>query len=174
VAVTYGGFLRRILRGLGLLALVALAGVTVVGVLARFGDGPLGLLPGGPLRKGELSSAEGVDWSFAEGIREVELQLLAPPRSRTTWIVVHGGQLYIPCGFLRVPLWKQWPHEALRDGRGLLRVGGKRYPVQLVKVADPEIYARVIQRVAHKYGFEGEQADPAQVWIFRLDPRSES
>ena len=82
--MTYGGFLRRILRGLGLLALVALAGVTVVGVLARFGDGPLGLLPGGPLRKGELSSAEGVDWSFAEGIREVELQLLAPPRSRTT------------------------------------------------------------------------------------------
>jgi hypothetical protein len=172
--VTYGGLVRRILRGLALLALALLIGVGVVGVLARFGDGPTGILPGGPLHKGELSSAEGVDWSFTEGIREVELQLLDPPRSRTTWIVVHGGQLYVRCGFLRVPLWKQWPHEALRDGRALLRVGGKRYPVQLVKLADPEIYARVIQRVAHKYGSAGERADPDQVWVFRLDPRSES
>jgi hypothetical protein len=32
-------------------------------------------------------------------------------RSRITWIVVHEGQPYIPCGTPGFSLWKQWPAD---------------------------------------------------------------
>jgi hypothetical protein len=114
-----------------------------------------------------------VDWSFADPIEEVELQLLVPPRSRTTWVVVHGGQPYVPCGFAQVPFLKQWNRDALKDGRALLRIGGRRYPLKAVRITDRTIYSRVTQRLARKYGTgAGATPDPKDLWIFRLDPRA--
>ncbi len=157
----------RILRGLGI-ALVALVAVLVgIGVVARFSDGPIGPFPGGPLRAGSLVSEPDVDWSFVDWEsrpgRIVELQLVEPPSSRTTGILVHEGQLYVSAdlGFIwrRLPgpgrgvlfvIWgfKQWHEEALRDGRVVLRIDGKRYERQAVRVTDPEA-----------------------IWFFRMDPR---
>jgi len=142
-------------------------------VSARYHDGPLGIIAGGPLRSGELLPSTGVNWSFVDPVREIELQLVDPPRSRTVWVVVREGQLYVACGFLKVPLWKQWPHQALKDGRAVARILGKRYEFRTVRVEDPDVHASVTALVAQKYGLRREgPADPDSTWVFRLDPRS--
>jgi len=161
------GFLRWVGTALG----IVLVAAVLVGVLARFSDGPIGPFPGGPFRSGEFVTDPDPDLSFLRHVTEVELQLLDPERSRTVWVIYLDGIVYIPCGFLQLPLWKQWPHEAAEDGRALLRVQGRIYPVQATKVTDPESYADVAERAAQKYDFGGAEPDPESVWFFRLDPR---
>lgn len=161
----------RALRWIGLALLVLVLLVVAVGVAARFSDGPLGPFPGGAFESGEPVDAAGVDWSFLREVQEVELQLLEPPRSRTTWILVHEGEIFVPAGFLDLPLWKQWPHEAARDGRALLRIRGRIYPVRAERVEDPERYAALAERAAEKYGLGGGTPDPDSTWFFRLEPR---
>jgi hypothetical protein len=162
-----------VIRWIGFSLVLLVAAAVVLVVVARLSDGPIGPIAGGPLRRGQLIPSPVDDWSFVSRMGEVELQLVNPPRSRTTWIVVHDHQAYIPCGFLDVPLWKQWPHEAMRDGRAIVRIAGKRYPVQLARVDDPELQITLGKLVADKYELRGEQAlDPHSVWFFRLDPRS--
>jgi hypothetical protein len=163
----------RVLRALAIGLGGLLAALGLAAFAARFADGPVAILAGGPFRSGELVDPPPGDWSFAAEIDEVELALLAPPRSRTTWIVVHEGVPYVPCGFLDVPLWKQWPHEALEDGRAVLRIDGKLYPRQAVRVTDPRLHATLAGLAARKYGFAegGELPGPDELWFFRMDPR---
>ena len=66
-------------------------------------------------------------------------------------------------------LWKQWPHQALEDGRALVRIEGKIHPVRLVREEDRAVRERLIQGIADKYGTE---AGVDLVWMFRLDPRT--
>ncbi len=161
----------KILRGLGI-GLAAVVGLLVaVGTVARFQDGGLGPFPGGPLRAGELISDPQVDWSFAASVQEIDFQLLEPPRSRVTWVLVHDGELYIPCGFPNFRLLKQWPHEAVRDGRSLLRIQGKRYQRQAVRVDDPRLLAVLAEQLRKKYP-TGEGYDADTLWFFRMDPRT--
>ena len=155
--------------GIALGAVVALA-LVVVGY-ARFSDGPLGPLSGGALRAGELMTEADPDWSFVTDIVEIELQLVEPPRSRTTWILHHRGRIYVPCGFVNIRLWKQWPHEAVEDGRSLVRIQGKRYARELVRVDEPAIRVALTKRVAQKYALEPSQLPGENLWFFRLDPR---
>ena len=156
----------RIVKWLGILLL----GLIVIGLgaggLARLSDGPLGPFAGGTLEAGPLESYPD-DWSFANDLSLVEFQLLEPPRSRTVGITFLDGRPYIPCFFPGLRWWKQWPHEALRDPRAMLRVGGKRYEVQAVRVEDPAEYAAVYPLMAEAYGAPARE----QTWIFRLDPR---
>lgn len=161
-----------LLRWLGY-SLLAIAGLlAAVGVLARLADGPIGPFAGGRLRTGELVTQSDIDWSFARDVPEMELQLVDPPRSRTTWLLVDNGALYVAAGFMRLPLWKQWPHEAMRDGRAVIRLEGKRYERQAVRVEDPALRARLARLAAEKYGFgSGEPPSPEDVWFFRLEPR---
>ena len=159
--------LRWLLRLIvGLLALVALLFVG-----ARFHDGPLGPIPGGPLAAGAEVSVPVADWSFAEDIAEIELQLLSETRSRTTWILVHEGQAYVPCS-LGFPPGKSWHKQALVDGRATLRIEGRRYPVALTRLDDAavqQLESVVRAEVARKYG----QAPPTEagVWLFRVASR---
>ena len=187
----------RILRWLGI-ALVALVAVLVaaligIGVVARFSDGPIGPFPGGPLSTGTLVSEPDVDWSFAHG-REIELQLVEPPGSRTTGIMVHEAQLYVPCdlGFMwgrfsgrtrwmlhLIYVFKRWHEDALRDGRVVLRIAGKRYERQAVRVTDPELLARLrlqLEEMARQWVSpeplgEAPTDGPKDIWFFRMDPR---
>ncbi len=163
--------MARLLRGIGLTLLAGIALLVGAGVVARFSDGPIAVFPGGPFRSGQPAEGE-PDWSFARDVEEIELQLADPPRSRTVWVVVHQGLPYVSCSFLDVPLWKKWPYEVLEDGRVVLRIEGRLYERQAVKVTDPEEYQAVRALVAEKYGLGAEQrTDPDTVWVFRLEPR---
>jgi len=156
----------RVLRILGIVLAAAVALAAGVTVAARFADGPVGPFPGGPLESGPLHEEPVEDWSFARDVGEVELQLLDPPRSRTTWIVVHEGRAYIPCGIPGFRLWKQWPHEALEDPRALVRVEGRRYRVDLERVEDPELQRALRAAVAEKY--PAPEGAGTEVWYFAL------
>ena len=156
--------LRIVAAGVALLALLFL--------VARLHDGPLGPLPGGALEAGEEVTVPVTDWSFATDVGEIELQLTSQSRSRTTWILVHEGEAYVPCS-LGFPPGKSWYRDALTDGRAMLRIDGKRYPVMLTKLDDAaaDAIAPVIEsEVERKYG----RAPPsdAGVWLFRVASRA--
>ncbi len=178
-------------------ALLAASLVGTVLVVQRVSDGPIGPLAGGPLRAGALVSDPNVDWSFLGSGGEIVLQLVEPPRSRTTGSLVYRGQLFVPCdlGFLwrRIPsagfrffaaaidLVKRWHEDALRDGRVVLRISGKRYERQAVRVTDPELLAAlrsIAEERAKRYmsargagGLLDAPGDPEAIWFFRMDPR---
>jgi len=160
-----------VLRGLLwlVIGIAVLAGG--VAVAARLYDGPLGIFAGGPFRSGEQVSGP-VDWSFAKDLDTIQFQLLAPPRSRTTWILVHAGHAYIPCGMPSLRIWKQWPHEALLDGRAILRAQGRLYDLRLVKVEDAPTFQVLRTVLQAKYGGVPGETGPDDLWFFRLDPRS--
>jgi hypothetical protein len=160
------------LRKLAIVSACLVLLLLAVVIAARFMDGPLGALAGGALRSGELVKEPIQDWDFIEDVEFVELQLLNPARSRTTWILEEDGRAYIPCGWPSNRLWKQWPHEAMEDGRALLRSDGKRYPVQLVRIdpsSDPKLASELAEELDEKYDLSPDSG--YEVWYFRLDSR---
>ncbi len=171
--------MKSILRiVLGLLgSLVLLIAIALIG--ARFADGPVAIIAGGPFTSGDLVTGPEPDWSFARDIEEVEFQLVEPPRSRTTWILEHEGRIYIPCGYMTTTwgkIWKQWPIEALEDGRAILRVGDKLYERELVRIADGPLLAPLVAEISRKYAGGAAMGPDAvtsgYLWLFELAPRS--
>ena len=154
----------KVLRWLGIALAIAAASIGLVAWAARFADGPVGLLPGGPFESGEWVSEELIDWTFAAAIPEIDLQSGSPARSRTTWILVAEGEAYVPCS-LSFPPGKTWHHEALEDPDAVVRIADKRYRRKLVKVDDPPLEQRLIEAVRKKY-----EPPPSSggVWFFRL------
>ena len=144
---------------------VALGAVAVLG--ARFHDGPLGPLPGGPFASGAFAAEPVADWSFAADVPEIELQLDSQSKSRTTWILVHEGKAYIPCS-TDFPPGKTWHKSALTDGRATLRIAGKRYPVTLQKVDDPALLSGVGDVAARKY----PSHPGGEFWLFQVTSRT--
>jgi hypothetical protein len=171
--------MRTVLRVVGglLLLLVLLVGGLLVG--ARFADGPIAIIAGGPFRSGERVSGPEPDWSFVHEVREVEFQLLEPPRSRTTWILDHEGKAYIPCGYMTTwwgKLWKQWPHEAEKDPRILLRIGDALYERKLVRIQNGPVVAPLLADLSRKYAngreIPMEAVTSGYLWLYELAPRS--
>jgi len=168
--------IRSILRMIGALVLMTAIGIGVLLLVARFYDGPLAIVAGGPLTSGELHSGLEPDWSFARDLDTVEFQLLNPPRSRTTWILEHDGRLFIPSGYMDTAIgriWKHWPIEAERDGRALLRVAGRRYQTVLVRVRDHALIEPLVGELNRKYGMGAtpEMVAAGSLWLFELKPR---
>lgn len=168
--------LKRIVTSVVVLLIVAIGGLLIG---ARFSDGPLAIIAGGPFTSGELVTGPEPDWAFVHDIQEVEFQLLDPTRSRTTWIVEHEGKAYIPSGYMTTwwgKLWKKWPAEAEKDGRILLRVGDNLYERQLVRVQDGPVVVPVIAELSRKYAggatFPADVVASGYLWLFELAPRS--
>lgn len=173
---------KWILGALGVLVLVPV--VTVMGVLvvARFHDGPMGgaleIVAGGPFETGELHTGAEPDWSFLRDYSTVQFQLLDPPRSRVTWIMEHDGRIFIVSGYMNTwygKIWKQWPAEAEEDGRVILRVDGKLYPRQMVRVREGPDVAPVLAELGRKYAgganIPASQVSSGSIWMFELRPR---
>jgi len=153
-------WVMRIVAGLVVLVALGFFG-------ARFHDGPLGPIPGGPLVAGDAVAGPVTDWSFAAAAEEIELQLLSQSRSRTTWFIVRDGKAFIPAA-TEFPPGKTWHRDALRDGRAILRISGRRYPVTLTKVEDATLTASVRDVAFQKY-----PARPTgDVWLFAVTPRA--
>ncbi len=169
------GTLLRLLIGLVVVAAVALAGLLVG---ARFADGPLAIFAGGPFEHGTLATGAEPDWSFVRDIQEVEFQLLTPARSRTTWILDHEGKAYIPSGYMTTwwgRIWKQWPLEAEKDPRILLRIGDDLYARKLVRIQEGPMIPPLLAQLGQKY-LNGSEVPPEAVtsgylWLFELAPR---
>jgi hypothetical protein len=66
---------------------------------------------------------------------------------------------------------KSWYRKAAEDGRAIVRVEGKRYPVTLVKVDDAATEAALREIAGAKYA-TGPRPPEGRVWFFRLAPRS--
>lgn len=158
----------RILRVIGFLIVGIVGMLVVLAFGARFHDGPVGLFPGGPLEAGALEQRPVADWNFAQAENTIELQLLSQERSRTTWILVHDGTAFIPCA-IGFPPGKTWHEYAARDGRAIVRIEGRRYPVTLQRVEDPVVSAALAGIVKEKYG-RAPRSDTG-VWYFRLSSR---
>lgn len=168
--------LLRIVGGLVAVLVLAIAGLAVA---ARFSDGPIAIFAGGPFESGTVASGPEPDWSFVRDVREVEFQLLEPPRSRITWILDHEGKAYIPCGYMTTwwgKLWKQWPHEAAEDPRILLRIGDRIYERELVRIQEGPELEPLLAQLGEKYvgGREVpmEAVTSGYLWIYELAPRS--
>jgi hypothetical protein len=154
-----------IVRWLVRIVLLVVVLIAVVFVAARLHDGPLGPIPGGPLVRGELVAAPVGDWSFAD-VPEIELQLATQSRSRTTWIIVRDGKAYVPAA-TGYPPGKTWHRAALADGRAVLRIAGKRYPVTLTKVDDAAVVDAVRAVASKKYPVR----PGGEVWLFAIASR---
>ena len=109
------------------------------------------------------------DWSFARDVQEVELQLASESRSRTVWVLVHQGQAYVPCS-LGFPPGKRWHEDADQDGRAMLRIDGRRYPVTLKRTDDPALGDALRAEVQRKY--TNVPSTSGGVWIFQVTSRS--
>lgn len=160
--------MQRLLRLLALLlGLLVLLGLALA-VAARLSDGPIGFLPGGPFHATAEPGAP--DPAALAGLATVELEVdPTAPRSRHTWIVALDGGLYIPAGLAR---FKRWPSEAEANGRVRLRAAGHVWALQAVRVRDPELWGRLFDRLAAKYGLSPKRGALAEsTWFFRLEPR---
>ncbi len=127
--------LKRLLKWIGIIVaacvLIAMAGYGWM----RVHDGPVEFFPwftisiGGPFRSGELTVTP-ESWDFLSEREEIEIQTLNPSTSRTVWVPVVDGQLYIVSGYMNSAigrLWKQWPAYLEQDKRILIRDAGKIY-----------------------------------------------
>ena len=187
--------MRRLLLSVALVVAVFAAGLYVA---HKVSDGPMGPISGGPLRAGPLVTDPNVDWltelESGQPGRGIELELVSTRESRTVGAFVHDGQLYVPCdlGFLwrRTPnagmrlmggliaSVKHWHEDAMKDGRVVLRIAGKRYERQAVRVTDPELLtalrAHTEEGVAKFFGqpLMPGPADSDAIWFFRMEPRA--
>ena len=181
--------------GLGLGGLVVVAIVALL-IAQRVSDGPMmGFVQGGPFKTGEWVEAPVNDWSFAAN-QEFAFELVGPGTSRTAGVVMHDGVGYISCdlGYLwnrlegastsvlrLIYIFKTWHHDAEADGRAVIRVGDKRYPVYLVRVTEPSLVAELkthMEGLAAGYLGVTMPPPPAEppndIWFFRVDPPRDS
>jgi hypothetical protein len=171
--------MKSVLRVVVGLLVVLLVVISALLVGARFADGPIAIIAGGPFTSGELVSGPEPDWSLVRDVQEVEFQLLEPARSRTTWILHHDGKAYIPSGYMTTwwgKLWKRWPLEAEKDPRILLRIGDAIYERKLVRIQDGPNVAPLLAELSRKYAggreIPMEAVTSGYLWLFELAPRS--
>ncbi len=181
----------NVLKGLLYLTLGLILAIALFLFGMRFADGPYGIVAGGEFTSGERYVGPEPDWSFVKDRGEIEFQLLDPARSRTTWIVEHEGRIYAPCGYMNSTwgrLWKQWPIEAEKDGRAVLRIDGKLYDRQLARIKSGDQLPFLLSELGRKYlrgsaPLSREQQEQAlaaglkqiadgSLWIFEIAPRT--
>ena len=63
-------------------------------------------------------------------------------------------------------------HEAEKDGRAILRIDGKRYERQLVRIKTGDAIEGVTQEFTRKYGvtMTPEEVEKEELWLFELAP----
>ena len=162
----------------GCLLLIPVTAVLTATAKQRLSDGSDFVFSGGPLVSGELHTGPEPDWSFTNDIVTIELQLEDPPRSRTIWVGEHDGKLYVSA-YMRSAigrLWKNWPRQAGRDGRAVLRIDGKRYERQLRRIESGPILEGITASIADKYTYNisRELVRAGDIWLFEAAPRGPS
>lgn len=158
------------------LLLIPIAAIATAGAKQRFEDGPNRVFSGGPLVAGELHTGPEPDWSFVNEIPTIEMQLLDPAQSRRIWIAEHENKIYVWSGYMGNPigrLWKQWPIQAERDGRAVLRIDGVRYERELRRIQSGDVLDGLTATITEKYPSATTRAavEAGDVWVFEAAPR---
>jgi hypothetical protein len=154
--------------------------VMLVGALlfaARYSDGPLEIIAGGPFTSGELSPAPD-DWSFLVDRDTIEFQTLNPARSRTVWLAVHDSRLFIVSGYMTTgygAIWKQWPHYLLQDDRIILRIDGQLHEQRLQRITSGPDIEPVLSEFSRKYGdglgLGATEVTEGHTWMYEVVDR---
>jgi len=163
----------HIIRWLGYTLVSVALLITLLLFGARWADGPIEIIAGGPFTSGKLVIGPEPDWRFVRDIPTIEFQLITPARSRTTWIIEHEGKIYIPCGYMTTSwgkIWKKWPIEAEKDGRAILRIADKLYARHLVRVKTGPALESVVRKLGIKYNVPGtmEAVHSGKLWVFEM------
>lgn len=176
---------KRVLKWSGVMLVASMLLVAAAYGAMRLNDGPVEFYPwftisiGGPFRSGELTAAP-ESWEFLTEREEIEIQTLNPTTSRTVWVPVVDGELFIVSGYMNSPigrLWKQWPAYMEEDNRILIRDAGKIYQQCLQRVLDdPQRAVPVLAELTRKYfGGSGELVPGSEIavisgsiWMFEV------
>jgi hypothetical protein len=143
--------------------------------LVRSHDGPIEILSGGPFQTGELVPASD-DWSFLTDHATLEMQTMAPPRSRTMWLAVYDTRLFVISGYMnsRVgKIWKLWPHQVKENNLAIVRADGRLYELQLIRYKEGKFIGGVLELFNQKYGqsLSTDSIDNSSTWLFELTAR---
>ena len=176
--------------GVGLLAIIVSLSVAVL-VLQRVSDGPIEPLQGGPFKTGEIIEGPVDDWSFGE-LGNTQFELEGYGTSRRAGYIILDGVAYMTCdlGFIwnrlegfpkfvlnTIYVFKTWHTDAVEDGRARIRIDGKIYKAQFVKVEDPVLQEKLKARIEvlfrEMFGELGPVPTdgPKDMWFFRMDSR---
>lgn len=186
----------RGLKYLGIfLGSAVIIAIFAVVITQRVSDGPMVFLQGGSFKTGELVEEPVTDWSFGVG-KNTEFELIGYGTSRVAGYIMHDGIAYMTCdlGFIwnrfesgqrrwilnLIYIFKRWHEDAEKDGRALLRIDGKLYKANFVKVEDPELnqtLRSILEDLAREFIAPEELGPPPteppnDIWFFRMDPRT--
>jgi hypothetical protein len=166
--------LRGLKWFLGFIITVFIA-VGAVLFLVRSHDGPMEILSGGPFQTGKRVTVPD-DWSFLTGHTTLEMQTMAPPRSRTMWLAVYDNRLFVISGYMnsRVgKIWKQWPHQITENNLAIVRTNERLYELQLIRHHEGEFIKVVLELFNQKYGqsLSTDSIDSGNAWLFELTRR---
>lgn len=131
------------------------------------GCGPTLLMPGGRLAGPE--AAVPADWAFSDEISTIQLETRpGDPYSVNIWAVGLGDRLYVHAGANR----SRWVQNLMAEPQARVRVGGTLYPVVAVRVEDPAEFAAFADAYQKKYGLRPRNENVAEVYLYRLGPRT--
>lgn len=111
------------------------------------------------------------DWEFVRAHPEIAVETrtrwLVPHSVTTSWLLLEG-ELFIPA---RDAAGKLWVRNALRDPRVRVRIGDRLYAQRLVRVEDPELHERLVDRSFQRWPqFERRGVRGSAMGFFRVDP----
>jgi len=175
--------MKKVLKWIGISFGALTLSILLFFVSLRFNDGPVEFWPwftisiGGPFKTGELAPTP-ADWNFLKDRQEIQMQSLNPTTSRTVWLSVYDGRLFIVSGYMNTGigrLWKQWPVDIEQDDRVILRVDGTLYEQRMQRIQQGAEIVPVMTELGRKYGGGGPGSELAVtagfVWMFELLPR---
>lgn len=170
--------MKKFLKWLGISIGVLIVAVAGFLFAMRFHDGPLEIFSGGPFKSGNPAMAP-ADWSYLADRPTIEFQTLDPATSRTVWLGVLDGRLYLVSGYMTTgygKIWKQWPHYIEEnDDRIILRVDGNLYEQRLQRITGGPVAAAVMDVFGRKYNFGAGAGDApvtsGYVWMFEVVDR---
>ncbi|HXX49366.1 MAG TPA: hypothetical protein VEN47_14135 [Myxococcota bacterium] len=141
--------------------------ILLAAALFAAGCGPTYVFHGGRLG-GEEVAAPVDDWSFTDAVHTIQVETNPEsPYSVNAWCVAKGPNLWVTAGGGGGA---QWGKNLLDDRRMRVRVLGKLYERQAVRVTDPGEIALVRSLYVAKYDAAIDLTGREHAIIFRLDP----
>ena len=175
--------MNMVLKWMGIGLSITVLAIGLFYTYMRLHDGPVEFVPwftisvGGPFRSGELLASP-YDWTFLKDREEIEMETLNLGTSKTIWISVVDGRMFVASGRRNTwigQLWKQWPQRVDEDDRIILRVDDSLYEQRLKPVTDGPDVIKAMTESARKYGRGGApQSDSIareSVWLFEVVSR---